>query len=80
MKFSSYIRKFRVIGCKVIYDYNGLLINGEKIAHIFIYWEARSHQNFLIYEENFVFFFISVGSALASTSSFLCMGSKKERF
>jgi hypothetical protein len=29
IKFSSFIRKFRGIGCKVIYDYNGLLIFGE---------------------------------------------------
>ncbi len=48
---------------------NDLLIYSEKFAHFLIYWEAlpkvwlctRSHLNFLIYEENFSFLFISVG-------------------
>jgi hypothetical protein len=33
-EFSSYIRKFREIGCKVIYEYmiNDLLIYGENIC------------------------------------------------
>jgi hypothetical protein len=31
-KFSSYIRKFRGIRCKVIYDYNDLLIYGKNIC------------------------------------------------
>jgi hypothetical protein len=32
IKFSLYIRKFRGIGCNVIYDYNDLLINGINIC------------------------------------------------
>jgi hypothetical protein len=36
IKFSSYIRKFRVERCKV-YMTNGLLIYGEIFAHFFIY-------------------------------------------
>jgi hypothetical protein len=36
IKFSSYIRIFRVIGCKVIYA-NDFLIYGEIFAHFLIY-------------------------------------------
>ncbi len=50
---------------------NGLLIYGEIFAHLLIYWEALHHiwlcncstLNFLIYEENLIFFFISVRRA-----------------
>ncbi len=46
---------------------NGLLRYGEIFAHFLIYWEAHPHiwlcncstLNFLIYEENLIFFFIS---------------------
>jgi hypothetical protein len=41
IKFSSYIRKFRGIGCKVMT--NVLLIYGEKFAHFLIYYEALPH-------------------------------------
>ncbi len=70
IKFSSYIRKFRGIRCKV-YMKNGLLIpymvNYLRIsswkpflnAHIWLC--SRSHLNCLLYEENFVSFFISEG-------------------
>jgi hypothetical protein len=38
IKFSSYIRKIRVIGCKVIYMTNSLLtVYGEIFAHFLIY-------------------------------------------
>jgi hypothetical protein len=49
---------------------NGLLIYVEIFAHFFIYKEALLHirlcncsiLNFLMYEENLILFFISVGS------------------
>jgi hypothetical protein len=37
IKFSSYIRKLRGIGCKVNYVTNSLLIYAEKFAHFLIY-------------------------------------------
>jgi hypothetical protein len=43
IKFSSYVRKFEWSSCKVIYDYNGLLIYGEIFAHFLIYYEALPH-------------------------------------
>ena len=50
------------------YMTNGLLIYGELFAHFLIYFETLpniclcncSIMNFIIYEENFIFFFISV--------------------
>jgi hypothetical protein len=67
MKFSSYIHKFRGIGCKSSMT-NGLLKYGEKkcafpnkLGSPSLYMICtRSLLNFLIYEENLVFFFISV--------------------
>ncbi len=49
------------------YMTNGLLIYGEIFAHFLIFWEARPHiwlcncstLNFLICEENLIFFFIN---------------------
>jgi hypothetical protein len=63
IKFSSYIRKFRRIGCKT-YMTNDLLIYGENICafhHIlgspFSYMTLHPiPSEFLIYEENFVSF------------------------
>jgi hypothetical protein len=51
---------------------NGLLIYGEIFAHFLIYWEALPHHMALqllhsefpytVYEDNLIFFFISVES------------------
>jgi uncharacterized protein YjbI with pentapeptide repeats len=69
IKFSSYIRIFRVEQLqRHIFMTNGLLIYGEIFTHFLIYKEALpniwlcncSTQNFPIYEENLIFFFISV--------------------
>ncbi len=69
IKLSWYVRKFRGIGCKVIYDYRPphiwwkyLCITSYIRKPFFIYDFAPDpmHLNFPIHEENFVFFFISV--------------------
>ncbi len=64
--FLIYIRKFRGIGCKVIYMTKGVLVwkNLRIPSYIrkpFLIYDfvPPSHLNFLIFEENFVFFFIS---------------------
>jgi hypothetical protein len=65
IKFSSYIRKSRRIGCKGINDYNALLMHMVKIfLHFLIYSIClctRSHLNFPIYEENSCFLFHQCG-------------------
>ncbi len=55
----------------------GFLIYEEMRKYLIIYEEAVSHiLNFLIYEENFVFFFISVGRSffvgLFLSTSYVC--------
>ncbi len=68
IKFSSSIGKSRVSSCKVIYMRKGFLIYEERRKYFPIYEEAVSRYdfatapflNFLINEEKFIFFFISV--------------------
>jgi hypothetical protein len=43
IKFSSYIRKFRGIRSKVIYDYNDLLMYGENCAYPHILGSPSSY-------------------------------------
>ncbi len=71
IKFSSDIRKSEGSGAKP-YMANDLLIYGENICafpHKEALWLCiRSHANFLIYEENFVFFFISEVTSRRNTN------------
>ncbi len=71
--FSSCIRKCREIGCKVIYDWRPpiwwkyLCISSyirKPFPHIWLC--NHSYLNFLIYEENLVFFFLSLVGYLFS--------------
>ncbi len=67
IKFSSYIRKFRwERGCKVICEEGLTNIWGNEQIFSHLWLCNRSLLDFLIYEENFVFFFISAwaGSAM----------------
>ncbi len=69
IKFSSYIRKFRVAAAKSNMR-KGFLIYEKMLKYFPIYEEAICHillcncsiLNFLIYEENFILFFIGVHS------------------
>jgi hypothetical protein len=70
IKFSSYIKKFRNGAVAKSYMREGFLIYEEIRKYLTIYEEAVSYiwhcncsiPSFLIYGENFIFFFISVGS------------------
>ncbi len=70
MKFSSYIRNFWNKAVAKSYMREGFLIYVEIRKYLTIYEEATTYiwpcncsiPSFLIYEENFIFFFISVGS------------------
>jgi hypothetical protein len=59
------------------YMRTGFIIHEEMRKYLIIYEEAVSHiLNFLIYEENFVFFFINVGRSffvgLSLSTSYVC--------
>jgi hypothetical protein len=51
---------------------NGLLKYDKIFAHFLIYNCIRSHLNFLIYEENFILFFISVVATSLISSMVIC--------
>ncbi len=75
IKFSSWS------SCKIIYDYSTSSY-GEIFAHFLTCCEALPHirlcncstQNFLVYEGNLIFFFISV----ASPNCLLCAGRREQ--
>ncbi len=50
----------------LIYEemHKNLVIDEEAVSHIWVWLCTWSRLNFLIYEENYIFFFISVGSPM----------------
>ncbi len=68
IKFSLIYKEIQSGAVAKSYMTNGLLIYGVIFAHFLIYWETLPHiwlcncstLNFPIYEENLIFFFISV--------------------
>jgi hypothetical protein len=58
----------------------GFLKYGEMHKYLVIYWEAISPPNFLIYEENFVFFFYQCGTVGVTVDKFLFLDKNRANF
>ncbi len=82
IKFFSYIRKFRRDRLRSQLKTSSYMVKYLRISsyirkHFLIYDYATAHVNFLIFEENFVFFFISAPDT--NHVGFLVYGFQKQK-